>query len=66
MRGTLADFIYLFITEMVFRSSWELESDVNFFSLLENLGFALGAFKGVNLSRVFLRTILFIISVKKK
>jgi len=48
---------------MVFSSSQELEFDVNFVSLLENLRPAPGAFKGVNLAGwFFLRTVLFIIS----
>lgn len=38
---------------MVFSSSQELEFDVNFVSLLENLGPALGAFKGINLAGWF-------------
>lgn len=42
-------FIYLFITEIVFSSSQELEFDINFVSL-ENLGPALEAFKGINLA----------------
>lgn len=46
-------FIYLFITEMVFGSSQELEFDVNFVSLLENLGPVLGPFKGINLAGWF-------------
>lgn len=49
-------FIYLFnwlITEMVFSSSQELEFHLSFFSLLENLGPALGTFEDINLVRFF-------------
>lgn len=43
-------YIYLFMTGMVFLSSRELKLDVNLVSLLDKLGPALGAFKGINLA----------------
>lgn len=52
---------------MVFSSSQKLEFDVIFVSVLHNLDPAVGAFKGISLAGCFfLRTVLYIISVKGK